>query len=762
MARIQPTNIDSDAALSYDSAFLGEVQKPSTGYVNPLFAKDNQEQKYPKQSKLINDTIDDDQINSNIIFDEPIVDVNSGSVKYDNNVQASYELEQLARNVYKEAKKQQINANKVKQQNKVLTQQLEVYKEKDIIRDLEQQQDNLQLNVVELRRQIVELQKTQTILKRKMSENEDKYHDTVLDLEAKAKHNENVVLKMGQSLQGMFMLRPKPMSFYDPNVKHGLGYENPYTLKKTISQNPKIYDASCFNDTKMHVNVRDTGDILDDATKSQIKMENKLKDPIAIEKKQNLHTIDYNKLNALYGDFVPQKELFAEQKYFSSTFIPSENPSNARTSTSPSEIKPPLASMPKIRAENQDILMTISELKTKLKNVEKGKSVNTKFDKTNVSNKLICVTSLNKQDFQKKTVAPKTEEKHVLSKTVTLQTSPNKQKAVETNKNVIAPGMYKVNNINKHETNTNKAKSVLSSTRLKAALSVRIPLNRDSSFKNSVLSNTKKSSEKVEFSDRTNNVVLNKKIVTDVDFKNALKAKNVLCVSCAKNMLIPCHDKCLANYKLYVHSKVRRALFTTPRTIKSTFVDTTPVVSNTRFSVKTIQSKSLDTTLAVSKTKIAAVTPLSAKNKVSSTFKRITVILRESSIRKYMKNQIRTSRMWQKLYELQPNVGWSPIKTTLNVVNSSSNRSWIVDSGCSKHMTGDYSLLENFIEKFMGTVRFGNDHFAATTGYGDYVQGNITVCHVYYVEGLGYNLFNVGQFCDGDLEVAFRSKTCYV
>ncbi|GJR93037.1 retrovirus-related pol polyprotein from transposon TNT 1-94 [Tanacetum coccineum] len=62
----------------------------------------------------------------------------------------------------------------------------------------------------------------------------------------------------------------------------------------------------------------------------------------------------------------------------------------------------------------------------------------------------------------------------------------------------------------------------------------------------------------------------------------------------------------------------------------------------------------------------------------------------------------------------------------------------------------------------MGTVRFGNDHFAAITGYRDYVQGNFTICHVYYVKGLGHNLFLVGQFCDGDLEVAFRSNTCYV
>ncbi|GJU39774.1 hypothetical protein Tco_1192731 [Tanacetum coccineum] len=65
----------------------------------------NQEQKYPKQPKIINDAIGDDQIDSNIIFDESNVDVNSGRVEYDINVQASYELEKLTRNAYKEAEK---------------------------------------------------------------------------------------------------------------------------------------------------------------------------------------------------------------------------------------------------------------------------------------------------------------------------------------------------------------------------------------------------------------------------------------------------------------------------------------------------------------------------------------------------------------------------------------------------------------------------------------------------------------------------------
>ncbi|GJR01199.1 retrovirus-related pol polyprotein from transposon TNT 1-94 [Tanacetum coccineum] len=54
---------------------------------------------------------------------------------------------------------------------------------------------------------------------------------------------------------------------------------------------------------------------------------------------------------------------------------------------------------------------------------------------------------------------------------------------------------------------------------------------------------------------------------------------------------------------------------------------------------------------------------------------------------------------------------------------------WIVDSGCSKRMTGNLQLLRNFVVKFMGTIRFENDHFAAITGYGDYVQGNLIICH---------------------------------
>ncbi|GJU13156.1 hypothetical protein Tco_1135552 [Tanacetum coccineum] len=87
---------------------------------------------------------------------------------------------------------------------------------------------------------------------------------------------------------------------------------------------------------------------------------------------------------------------------------------------------------------------------------------------------------------------------------------------------------------------------------------------------------------------------------------------------------------------------------------------------------------------------------------------------------------------------------------------------WIINSGFSKHMTGNLALLTNFVEKFLATVRFGNDDFAMVSGYGDVIIRSMTIMRVYYVKALGHNLFTVGQFCDKGLEVAFRKSTCFI
>ncbi|GJT22577.1 integrase, catalytic region, zinc finger, CCHC-type containing protein [Tanacetum coccineum] len=336
-SKIQPTNFDSDEGPSYDSAFLSE---------------------YPKQPKIINNTIGDDQIDNNIIFDEPNGDVNSGNVEYDNNIQESYALEQLARNAYKEAEKQQIIVKKFQQQNTMLTKQLESYKKK-----------------------------TQTNLKRRLSENEDKNHDTVIDLEARAKKNEDVVLKMGNSLQGMFMLGPKPMSFYDSKVKHGLGYTNPYTLKKAISYYPKLYDASFLDDSKIQMNVRDTKDILDDATNkndlSETRKQNELLKDQLLEAKLK-HEIEYCVLlshecvdNSMQDEIEKiQRDSIEIQEGMQNRINILEMMTRTQTQGEINElienVNQNTYAYADVRAPNQDLLITISELKAKLENVEKG------------------------------------------------------------------------------------------------------------------------------------------------------------------------------------------------------------------------------------------------------------------------------------------------------------------------------------------------------------------------------------------------------
>nr|GFA97789.1 integrase, catalytic region, zinc finger, CCHC-type, peptidase aspartic, catalytic [Tanacetum cinerariifolium] len=77
-------------------------------------------------------------------------------------------------------------------------------------------------------------------------------------------------------------------------------------------------------------------------------------------------------------------------------------------------------------------------------------------------------------------------------------------------------------------------------------------------------------------------------------------------------------------------------------------------------------------------------------------------------------------------------------------------------------MTGNSALLKNFMEKFLGTVRFGNNDFAMIAGYGDVLIRSMEIKKVYYVEGLAHNIFSVEQFCDKGLEVAFRKSTCFV
>nr|GEX46355.1 reverse transcriptase domain-containing protein [Tanacetum cinerariifolium] len=87
---------------------------------------------------------------------------------------------------------------------------------------------------------------------------------------------------------------------------------------------------------------------------------------------------------------------------------------------------------------------------------------------------------------------------------------------------------------------------------------------------------------------------------------------------------------------------------------------------------------------------------------------------------------------------------------------------WIIDFGCSKHMTGNRALLINFMENFLGTVRFGNNDFVVIAGYGDVIIGSMTIKKVYYVKDLltgdrSSNLYNIALN-----EIASNSSSCFL
>ncbi|GJQ99652.1 hypothetical protein Tco_0522637 [Tanacetum coccineum] len=232
-------------------------------------------------------------------INDPNVEINDENVEHDKNIhdQQDTELELLAINALKEVEKQLILAKNVKQQNVELTKQFEKFKERvqvfetthanksnfhkkyieadqqaknlenqfqvqfiqdrDKIRALKKEIDDLQMSVSNERKQVLELKNAHTSLKHKFTD-EDKYLDDILKLEAEVKNNEIVVVKMSNFVRAMFMLGPKPLSIYDPQLKQCLGYENPYTLKQAISVNPKLYDASYLYSSNVRANIHGT------------------------------------------------------------------------------------------------------------------------------------------------------------------------------------------------------------------------------------------------------------------------------------------------------------------------------------------------------------------------------------------------------------------------------------------------------------------------------------------------------------------------
>nr|GEW17592.1 integrase, catalytic region, zinc finger, CCHC-type, peptidase aspartic, catalytic [Tanacetum cinerariifolium] len=127
-------------------------------------------------------------------------------------------------------------------------------------------------------------------------------------------------------------------------------------------------------------------------------------------------------------------------------------------------------------------------------------------------------------------------------------------------------------------------------------------------------------------------------------------------------------------------------------------------------------------------------------------------------LKKTTSDSIETQKPELKVYNRKP-------KNVRNV--GSSKKAKIIESMNANHSEPNHTCGSNATNipsssSLVMTVRFRNGYIARIMGYGDYQLGNVTILRVYYVKGLGHNLFFVGQFCNADLEVTFQKNTCFI
>ncbi|GJX47625.1 retrovirus-related pol polyprotein from transposon TNT 1-94 [Tanacetum coccineum] len=312
----------------------------------------------------------------------------------------------------------------------------------------------------------------------------------------------------------------------------------------------------------------------------------------------------------------------------------------------------------------------------KLKTIDKGKNVNTKFDKSETFGTLLCVTLLPKNIALKANKVSNSKVNADRSKPVTSHSTPKNEQSRTQNENVLVRGMYR---ITKTKTQTPDSKTninVCNSTGVESSNSVKRPKSKDTKSKNRVLKNTndKRPSAHVRKMSRSVSIDYNKRETKHLNVcqsnTSVLSTKtvnavndglNIVCISCGKDVLLRSHENVLL-VMLFAKSRLS--------------VAKTPTATN----------------------KVSSVLPLSPDSSQSRT------------LSNYMKNKIATSRKWQKWFEYQQSFNWTPKNKTAQSLPSETK---------SRDPTRPLDCL-------------------------------------------GHNLFVVGQFYDGDLEVAFLSNTCYV
>ena len=97
------------------------------------------------------------------------------------------------------------------------------------------------------------------------------------------------------------------------------------------------------------------------------------------------------------------------------------------------------------------------------------------------------------------------------------------------------------------------------------------------------------------------------------------------------------------------------------------------------------------------------------------------------------------------------------------IIYDSLKKSWYIDSGCSKHMTGDASKFTHISPKNSGHVTYDENNKGKILGVGK-IGTNLSTSieNVLLVDGLKHSLLSVSQLCHKDFLVSFDSHNCFI
>nr|GEW82896.1 hypothetical protein [Tanacetum cinerariifolium] len=636
------------------------------------------------------------------------------------NYNSPTQQDALILSVIEQLKTQVVNCTKINLANKsvndTLTAELERYKEqvkvlkvgqnvdlksKDNVSDSCAQSveiDHLKQTLSEHLKEKESLMQTLTLLKNDFKK-ESKNIDREIALKKWTKQLDNIVFKRDQSTQTVHMLT-KPKFVYDYTTKQALGFQNPFYLRKAQQLEPKLYDGSVIEKTSAIV-ISHSEETLMLAEESRSKMILKQKDPMMLEKKVNTTLVDYAALNQLSQDF--------KTRFVSQTELSTEQA--FWTKNSVNSPKPTLSSRPtKVKVLKELPKVSMEEATTLRKIVEQGKSNNP----LNAYLDYACKYRKQIQDLLiiiKHTCPSFNNSKE----TLVAVTSTNKDKRVRFTKPVTSS--RNTNTKIASSSNLVSSKPALSSTGVKPSTSASESQPSGNTKKDKIQrppSNTQ--TNKVEAHPRiikpslkNKNCVVEPKRTASVQRSKLNVNSELKCVTCNGCMFSDNHDLCVLDFINDMNARVKSKSIKKGNVCPLTRITTTTKVpSRMPIAIETNKPQPIATLVYSRKLKKSKSTNPISKPKV------VQIVL------------------------------------------------WYLDSGCSKHMTGDHSQLTNFVNKILGTIKFRNDHVAKIMSYGDYQIRNVTISRVYYVEGLGHNLFSVRQFCDSDLEVAFCQHTCFI